>query len=92
MRALMCREYGPPESLAVEEGPDPEPGSGQVLIEVDAAGVSYVDTLIIRNLHQVKHELPFSPGREVAGRIKARPYLRPNLDKLVNSGDSLRGD
>jgi len=49
----------------------PDPGPGQVLIKVDVAGVSYVDTLIIRNLHQVKHEVPFSPGREVAGSIAA---------------------
>jgi NADPH2:quinone reductase len=71
MRALTCREYAGPEALQIDEVPTPAPGDGQVLIEVDVAGVSYVDTLIIRNLHQVKHELPFSPGREVAGRISA---------------------
>lgn len=71
MKAVICREYGEPELLQVEDIATPEPAPGQVLIEVDAAGVSYVDTLIIRNLHQTKHELPFSPGREVAGRIQA---------------------
>lgn len=71
MRALICQEYGDPELLEIGELPIPEPGAGQVLIEVAVAGVSYVDTLIIRNLHQVKHEVPFSPGREVAGTIAA---------------------
>ncbi len=71
MKAVFCREFGEPELLQVEDIPTPEPGPGQVLIEVEAAGVSYVDTLIIRNLHQVKHELPFSPGREAAGRVQA---------------------
>lgn len=71
MKAVLCRQFGEPELLQVEEVATPDPGPGQVLIEVEAAGVSYVDTLIIQNLHQVKHELPFSPGREVAGRIQA---------------------
>ena len=62
MRALICQKYGDPELLEIAELPRPEPGAGQVLIEVAVAGVSYVDTLIIRNLHQVKHELPFSPS------------------------------
>lgn len=70
MKALLCREYGDPELLRVEDVPTPTPGPGQVLLKVEAAGVSYVDTLIIKNLHQVKHELPFSPGREAAGRIQ----------------------
>ena len=79
MRALICHEYGDPELLSVDEIAEPEPGAGQVSIDVDAAGVSYVDTLIIRNMHQVKHELPFSPGREVAGRIRA---LGPGVSGL----------
>ncbi|MEQ8693094.1 MAG: NADPH:quinone oxidoreductase family protein [Pseudomonadales bacterium] len=71
MKALVCRQYGAPELLRVEDVPTPTPGAGEALIEVEAAGVSFVDTLIINNQHQVKHELPFSPGREVAGRVKA---------------------
>jgi NADPH2:quinone reductase len=71
MRALICQEFGEPETLNIGETATPEPGPGQVLIEVEVAGVSFVDTLIIRNLHQVKHELPFSPGREVAGTVAA---------------------
>ena len=71
MKAVICKEYGAPELLFVGDLPIPEPASEQVLIEVHASGASYVDTLIIQNLHQVKHELPFSPGREVAGIVQA---------------------
>ena len=53
MKAVLCRQYGEPELLQVEDVPTPDPGPGQVLIEVQAAGVSYVDTLIIKNLDAV---------------------------------------
>lgn len=71
MKAVVCRQWGEPESLVVEEVPAPAPGPGQVLIEVHAAGVNFPDTLIIQRKYQVQPELPFSPGGEVAGRVKA---------------------
>ena len=71
MRAVVCADYGDPETLRVGELPEPTVGPGEVLIDVAAAGVSFADTLMIRNLHQNKHELPFAPGMEVAGRIVA---------------------
>jgi NADPH:quinone reductase len=71
MRALLCKEYGPPESLVVDEVPSPAPGAGQVRIKVEAAGVNFPDALIIENKYQFKPELPFSPGGEVAGTIDA---------------------
>jgi NADPH2:quinone reductase len=71
MRALLCKEYGAPESLVVEEVPSPEPGTGQVRIRVEAAGVNFPDALIIENKYQFKPDLPFSPGGEVAGAIDA---------------------
>lgn len=71
MRAIVCSEYGPPEHLTTGDLPDPEIGAGEVLIDVAAAGVSFADTLMIRDMHQNKHELPFAPGMEVAGRIAA---------------------
>ncbi|GAB3652807.1 NADPH:quinone oxidoreductase family protein [Ramlibacter alkalitolerans] len=71
MKAVLCKQYGPPSSLVVEEVPAPMPGAGQVLIEVHAAGVNFPDTLIIQGKYQFKPELPFSPGAEVAGVVKA---------------------
>ncbi|GGH30083.1 oxidoreductase [Alsobacter metallidurans] len=71
MRAVLCRAFGPPESLVVEELPDPKPGPGQVVVDVACAALNFFDTLIIQNRYQVKPELPFSPGAEFAGRISA---------------------
>ncbi len=80
MRAVVCRAFGPPEELEVGTLPAPEPGAGEVAIRVEAAGVSFADTLMIRDLHQNKHALPFAPGMEVAGRVAA---LGPDVEGLA---------
>jgi NADPH2:quinone reductase len=54
MRAVVCKQYGPPESLVVEELPTPEIGDHQVLLEVKACGVNFPDLLIIENKYQFK--------------------------------------
>ena len=71
MRALLSKGPGGPETLVVEELPDPMPGRGEVLISVRACGVNYPDTLIIEDRYQFKPQRPFSPGGEVAGMISA---------------------
>ena len=71
MRAVLCKAYGPPESLVVEDVPALEPAAGEVVIAVKAASVNFPDVLIIQNKYQVKPPLPFSPGSEVAGIVKA---------------------
>jgi NADPH:quinone reductase len=71
MRAVLCKEFGPPESLVVEEVEDPVPGDRQVLIDVRACAVNFPDVLIIQNLYQFKPPLPFSPGAEVAGAVRS---------------------
>ena len=71
MKAVLCKAWGLPESLVVEEVPSPVPGPGEVLIEVHAAGVNFPDTIIIQKKYQFVPELPFSPGGEVAGIVKA---------------------
>ena len=71
MKAVVCHAYGPPESLRVEDLAPLTPGRGQVLISVKACGVNFPDTLIIQGLYQFKPSLPFSPGSEVAGVVKA---------------------
>ncbi|HEV7349116.1 NADPH:quinone oxidoreductase family protein [Telluribacter sp.] len=70
MKAILCKEYGAPESLVLEEVPSPTPGKGQVLISVKACGVNFPDTLLIQNKYQFKPPLPFSPGGEVSGVVK----------------------
>ncbi len=69
MRAILCKEFGPPESLVLEEIEDPRAGLGDVVIDVHACAVNFPDVLIIQNLYQFKPELPFSPGAEVAGVV-----------------------
>ena len=69
MKAVVCKQYGPPESLVIEERPSPQAGPGQVVISVKAANVSFPDTLVIQNKYQTKQELPFIPGSEVAGVV-----------------------
>src|SRR5947207_7537095 len=71
MKAVLCKAYGPPESLVVEEVASPTPGPGEVVISVKAASVNFPDVLIIENKYQVKPPLPFSPGSELAGIVKA---------------------
>jgi NADPH:quinone reductase len=71
MKAVLCKAFGPPASLVVEEVPSPIPGPGEVVIAVKAAGVNFPDVLIVQNKYQVKPPLPFSPGSEVAGVVKA---------------------
>ena len=70
MKAVLCKELGPPEKLVVEEVPALKPGKGQVVVSVKAAGVNFPDTLIIQGKYQFKPEPPFSPGGEVAGVVK----------------------
>lgn len=69
MKAIICREWGKPESLVVGERPSPSLNPGQVRIGVHACGVNFADTLIIQGLYQEKPTFPFSPGMEVAGEI-----------------------
>lgn len=71
MKALVCRQYGPPEALVVEELPDLVPGGNQVVIDVHAAGVNFPDSLIIAGKYQFKPPTPFAPGGECAGVVRA---------------------
>jgi NADPH2:quinone reductase len=70
MKAVLCKQYGPPESLVVEDMPSPTAGPGEVVVSVKAASVNFPDVLIIQNKYQVKPPLPFSPGSELAGVVK----------------------
>ncbi len=67
----MCKDYGPPESLVMEDVDDPDAGDRQVVVDVKACAVNYPDVLIIQNLYQFQPPLPFSPGAEIAGVVSA---------------------
>lgn len=70
MKAVVCKKFGPPESLVVEEVPDPTAGKGQLVVDVRAAGVTFPDALIIEDAYQFKVQPPFFPGGEVAGVVR----------------------
>ena len=71
MRAVLCTRLGSPESLEVADLPDPVPGSGEVVVDVAAVGLNFFDTLILKDLYQLKPPLPFSPGAEFSGHVSA---------------------
>jgi NADPH2:quinone reductase len=71
MKAVVCKAWGMPDSLVVEDKTALEAGAGQVLVEVMAAGVNFPDVLIIQGKYQFKPELPFTPGSELAGVVRA---------------------
>ena len=71
MRALLSHEPGGPETLRLDELPDPQPGSGEILVRVRAAAINFPDVLIIEDKYQLKPPRPFAPGGEIAGEIEA---------------------
>ncbi|MDB5948197.1 MAG: NADPH:quinone oxidoreductase [Massilia sp.] len=71
MKAVVCKAWGLPDSLEVQELPGLVAGPGQVVIDVKAAGVNFPDVLIIQGKYQVRPELPFTPGGEISGVISA---------------------
>jgi NADPH2:quinone reductase len=85
MKAVLCKQYGPPESLVIEELASPQPGPGEVVVSVKAASVNFPDVLIIQNKYQFKPPLPFSPGSELAGVVKA---VGPGVSN-VRAGDKV---
>lgn len=71
MRAIVCAEYGPPGGLQLAGLPDPVCGPGQVLVAVHAAGVNFVDSLLIAGQYQIRIPPPFVPGGDCAGTVLA---------------------
>lgn len=77
MRAMMATQWCEPADLKLTELPDPTPGAGQVLIDVHAAGCNFADILMVQGKYQVRPPLPFAPGAEVAGVVRA---IGPGVD------------
>src|SRR5690606_1471629 len=70
MKAILVKEFGGPEVMQIDDAAPPEPGDGEVLIGIKAAGVNPVDTYIREGKHSVKPELPYTPGKDGAGVIE----------------------
>ena len=88
MKALLCKQHGLPDTLVLEETPDPVPGPGDVVVEMKAAGVNFPDVLIIQNKYQFKPPLPFAPGAELAGIVSAVGSEVPRFkvgDRVIGS-------
>ncbi|PJE99760.1 NADPH:quinone reductase [Streptomyces carminius] len=79
MRAVRVAEFGPPEVLRVAEVPDPVPGHDEVLVDVAAAGVQFVETLV-RAGRSAAVPRPYTPGRDVAGVVRA---VGPGVDPAL---------
>src|SRR5215475_13231927 len=69
MRAVICRAWGEPEGLAIEDVLPPMPGPSEVVIDVKATGVNYADAIMVAGRYQTRPSFPFSPGLETAGTI-----------------------
>ena len=70
MRALRCNAYGSPETLVVEDLPDPVPGEGEVVVDVAAAAANFPDVLLVADEYQIHIPVPFTPGSEFAGTVR----------------------
>jgi len=90
VKAILCKAYGPPDSLVVEDIPSPVAGPGEVVVSVKTASVNFPDVLIIQNKYQLKPPLPFSPGSELAGVVKSVgdgvTHLRPGDPVMAITG------
>jgi len=89
MRAVLVTRLDGPDAAQVAEVEDTQPSTGEVLIDVYAAGVCFPDLLLCRGQYQIKPELPFIPGLEVAGTIRSAPQqtgLRPGNRVAAFSG------
>ena len=71
MKAVLSKAPGGPETLVVEDVPSPEPGDGEVVLQIKAVGVNFPDLLMIQDMYQFKPPRPFSPGGEVSGIVKS---------------------
>jgi NADPH2:quinone reductase len=71
VRAAYVLQHGPPEVVVVQELPDPEPGAGEVVVDIAYAAVNFPDVLIVNDEYQVQVPAPFVPGSEFSGVVSA---------------------
>lgn len=87
MRALRCNEYGSPQTLVMEDLPDPVPGEGQVVVDIVAAAANFPDVLLVADQYQIHVPVPFTPGSEFAGHVR---LVGPGVDGVA-VGDRVTG-
>ena len=71
MRVVQFNEFSGLQALRLEDVDAPSPGPGEILVKVNAVGLNFFDTLVLRDKYQISPPLPFSPGAEVAGTVEA---------------------
>lgn len=71
MKACLCKSFGSPSNLVIEQIAEPDPGPEDVVVNVEACALNFFDTLIIQGKYQFKPEFPFSPSAEFAGVVEA---------------------
>jgi NADPH2:quinone reductase len=71
MKAIRVREFGGPETMRLEEMPDPKPGSGQIVVRIRATGVNPADTYMRAGTYARKPSLPYTPGTDAAGTVES---------------------
>ena len=69
MKAVICREFSGPDRLEIGEAPEPVPAADEILIDVHAASVTYMDRLLVSGGYQMRPPTPFVPGTEAAGVV-----------------------
>ena len=89
MRALICRNWGGIDTLELGEMPVPEPGPGQVLLDIVATSANYADAIMVAGNYQTKPKFPFAPGLEGAGLVVKLGKGVENLN--VGNADSNPG-
>jgi NADPH2:quinone reductase len=87
VRAMLVKQFGALEQMSLEDLPTPVPGQGEVLIDARAIGVNFPDLLVIEGTYQILPKLPFSPGKEVAGVVRAvgPGVASPNVGERVTA-------
>src|SRR5688500_2711773 len=88
VRREVCKAFAEP--LTIEDAPALAAAPGQVVVDVEAAGANFVDALIVQGRYQIKPQLPFTPGMEVAGtiagtdrRVLAMPWFGGYASQVV---------
>ena len=86
MRAVLCRKFGPPETLEIVEVEDPKPGPGEIVIRVRAAAITFPDALMIEDKYQFKPRPPFIPGGDVLARGRPDRAALGRLEGIAGLG------
>lgn len=89
MKAIRVHSFGDPDVMQIEDLPDPTPGPGQVLVDVQAVGVNPVETYIRSGAYPRRPDLPYTPGTDAAGIVLAVGQGVPGVspgDRVYTSG------